>query len=69
MTISYNPLWKLLIDRQMNKTELREKSGISSNVIAKMGKNQYVSLESIGKICAALECEISDVVELSRGQI
>lgn len=67
MTISYNPLWKLLIDRQMNKTELREKTGISSNVIARMGKNQYVSLESIGKICNALECEISDVVEISRG--
>lgn len=69
MTISYTPLWKLLIDRQMNKTDLKELSGISSNVIAKMGKNQYVSLESIEKICAALECEIGDVVEFSRGQI
>lgn len=69
MTISYTPLWKLLIDRQMNKTDLKEISGISSNVIAKMGKNQYVSLESIEKICAALECEIGDVVEFSRGQI
>lgn len=69
MVISYNPLWKLLIDRQMKRTDLKEKSGVSSNVIAKMGKNQYVSLESIAKICTALECEIGDVIEFSRGHI
>lgn len=63
MAISYNRLWKLLIDKNINKTDLKELSGISFNVIARMGKNKEVSLESIEKICKALDCNISDVME------
>lgn len=63
MAISYNRLWKLLIDKNINKTDLKELSGISFNVIARMGKNKEVSLESIEKICKALDCSISEVME------
>ena len=54
MAICYNKLWKLLIDRDMNKTELKELAGISFNVIARMGKNEPVSFESLEKICGVL---------------
>ena len=63
MRISYNKLWKLLIDKKMNRSELRNISGISFNVLAKMGKNEFVSMESLFKICSALNCDIGDVVE------
>lgn len=64
MAVSYNNLWKLLIDRGMNKTELKEAAGVSFNVMARMGKNQTVSMESIEKICIVLNCGISDVLEI-----
>ena len=64
MAGSYNNLWKLLIDRGMNKTELKEAAGVSFNVMARMGKNQTVSMESIEKICIVLNCGISDVLEI-----
>lgn len=64
MAICYNNLWKLLIDRNMNKSELKEAAGISFNVIAKMGKNETVSFESIEKICYALNCNIGDIIEI-----
>ena len=51
MTVSYNKLWKRLIDLNMSKTQLREKAGITTNAIAKMGKNENVSTEIICKIC------------------
>ena len=54
MSISYDKLWKLLIDKKMNRTELKDASGISFNVLAKMGKNESVSMESLMKICATL---------------
>ena len=63
MSISYNKLWKLLIDRNMNKSELREQAKISTNAIAKMGKNEPVNLKQIDRICKALNCGISDVIE------
>ncbi len=63
MIISYDGLWKLLIDKKMNKSDLKDSSGISFNVLAKMGKNEAVSLESLGKICKSLHCNIGDVVE------
>ena len=63
MAISYNKLWKLLIDRNMKKKDLRIAAGLSTNVIANMGKNQDVSTESLRKICKALNCELSDIVE------
>ena len=65
MAVCYNNLWKLLIDRNMNKTELKEAAGVSFNVMARMGKNETVSFESIEKICIALHCNIGDVMEFT----
>ena len=62
--ISYDKLWKLLIDKKMNRTELREATGLSFNVIAKMGKRETVSMESLLKICNTLQCDISDIMEI-----
>lgn len=63
MKVNYNKLWKMLIDQKMNKTELRKKAGISTTTLAKMGKNELVSMEIILRICNVLECEIEDVIE------
>lgn len=63
MPVSYDKLWKLLIDKKMNRTELKDTAGISFNVLAKMGRNEFVSMESLYKICLALNCGIDDVVE------
>ena len=62
MTVSYNKLWKRLIDLNMSKTQLREKAGITTNAIAKMGKNENVSTEIICKISKVLECQVEDVI-------
>lgn len=64
MTISYNKLWKKLIDLQMNKTQLCEKAKISTNAMAKLGKNEPVSMETINKICVALKCNIGDIMDI-----
>ena len=64
MKVNYNKLWKLLIDLNMSKSQLREKSGVTTNVIAKMGKNENVSTEALCKICKALECQLDDIMEL-----
>ena len=65
MAISYKGLWKLLIDRNMNKTELRNRARLSTNVIAKLGKGEPVSLDVIEKICKSLDCTINEVVEFT----
>lgn len=62
MLVSYDKLWKLLIDKKMNRTDLKEAAGISFNVLAKMGRNEFVSMESLYKICTALNCDVEDVV-------
>ena len=62
--VSYDKLWILLINRHMSRTELRIKAGLSTSALAKIGKNDYVSLKIIEKICNTLDCDISDVVEL-----
>ena len=64
MPISYDKLWKLLIDKKMNRTDLKGASGISFNVLAKMGKNEFVSMKSLSKICIALDCNIGDIVDV-----
>ena len=64
MPVSYDKLWKLLIDKKMNRSELRNISGISFNVLAKMGKNGDVSTEVLRKICKALDCSLDDIVEI-----
>lgn len=63
MSICYDKLWKLLIDKKMNKTDLKENAGISFNVLAKMGKGEAVSLESLQKICKSLNCSIGDIMD------
>lgn len=65
MPVSYDKLWKMLIDRKMNRTELKDAAGISFNVLAKMGRNEFVSMESLYKICVALNCSIDDVMEFT----
>lgn len=65
MAVCYNNLWKMLIDRNMNKTDLKESADISFNVIARMGKNETVSFESIEKICLALNCSVGDIIEIT----
>lgn len=63
MKVCYDKLWKLLIDRKMKKTDLIREAKISSNVLAKMGKEESVSLESIGKICSLFACNVDDILE------
>lgn len=63
MAADYSKLWKLLIDRKINKTNLREMAGISTGTLAKLGKNDYVSAEVLEKICVALNCEVGDIIE------
>ena len=64
MAVSYKPLWHTLIERDMNREDLKKAANITSNVIARMGKDEYVNLESLEKICLALKCSIEDVVEI-----
>ena len=63
MDVSYNKLWKLIIDRGRNKSELRALTGIGTNTLAKLSKNQPVSMEVLLKICSRLDCDISDICE------
>ena len=63
MTVSYNKLWKLLIDKRMSKAELRRATGISPNTMTKMNQDEEVALSVLVKICNALNCNIGDVVE------
>ena len=63
MVISYNKLWKVLIDKDLNKTQLCEKAKISTNAMAKLGKNETVPVETLIKICKVLGCKIDEIVE------
>ena len=64
MAISYKKLWKLLIDKELNRTDLRRLSGISSSTLAKLGKDENVSSATLERICTALDCNIGDIVEI-----
>lgn len=66
MTVSYTKLWKLLIDKNMSKTQLIKATKISTNAMAKLGKNEDVRVEVLVKICNALECNIDDIMELTK---
>ena len=63
MAISYNRLWKLLIDKGMNKSELKRVTGISTTSIAKLGKGENVTMDVLLKICKALDCKVEDIME------
>ena len=67
-SISFDPLWKTLIDQKMTKTELTTKTKLSKATIAKIGKNESVTLDVVGRICDALDCSISDVVEIRKSR-
>lgn len=64
MTVSYNKLWKLLIDKKMKKTELRVKAGISTTALATLGRDEYVNTEILVKICKTLNCSITDIMDI-----
>ena len=65
MAVSYKKLWKLLIDKKMKKTDLIKNANISSNVLARMGHEEPVSLDSIGKICEFLNCTVDDLIDIN----
>ena len=64
MAVCYKKLWKLLIDKNMNKTELRMASGITTTALAKLGRDENVNTEVLAKICQTLDCKIDDIMEL-----
>lgn len=67
MAVSYKKLWKLLIDRNISKADLRRAAGIAPNTMTKLNRDEEVTLETLGKICAALSVDIGDIVELLEG--
>jgi putative transcriptional regulator len=68
MAVSYKKLWKLLIDKDMKKKDLREAAGISTASMAKLGKNENVNTDILVKVCKALSCDISDIMEIVNDQ-
>jgi len=62
MAVSYNKLWKLLVDKKISKADLRKKAGVSPNTITKMNKDEDVTLAVLGKVCKALDCDYGDIV-------
>lgn len=64
MVVSYNKLWKILIDKNMSKTQLIKAAKISTNAMAKLGKNEDVRVEVLVKICRVLECSIDDIMDI-----
>lgn len=69
MAVSYNKLWKLLVDKNMNKTDLRVKADIGTATLAKLGKNQPVSMDVMMKICGVLNCNIADVMDIISSEV
>ena len=66
MTVNYNKLWKLLIDKKMTKLDLRHMTGLSPSVISKMGKGRGVNTDSLLRICEALDCDFADIMEVDK---
>ena len=64
MAISHVKLWKLLLDKKMKKTDLRKAADLSTNTLAKLSKDQFVTMEAIGRICKALSCDVGDIMEM-----
>lgn len=64
MAVRYVKLWKLLLDKGLKRTDLISQAGISSNVLAKLGRDEFVAMESISKICKALSCDVGDIMEM-----
>lgn len=68
MGVNYKRLWKLLIDKEMTKTDLRLQTDIATSTLSKMSRNEFVSLDVLVRICYALNCELSDIAEIERDQ-
>lgn len=68
MSVSYKKLWKLLIDKDMKKKDLREAAGISTASMAKLSKNQNVNTDILVRVCKALDCDIADIMEIVNDQ-
>ncbi|MCC8014033.1 MAG: helix-turn-helix transcriptional regulator [Eubacterium sp.] len=66
MRISYNKLWKMLIDKEMQKRDLQEKAGISSASIAKLGKGANITTDVLLKVCEAMDCNLEDIMETKK---
>lgn len=67
--VNYKPLWKLLIDKDITKTQLREKTSIARSTFLKMSNNEYVAMDVLVRICIALECGLDDIVEIEREEV
>ena len=65
MAVSYNKLWKKLIDLEMSRTELRVKAGISTRQLAKLGKNENVTTDVLVKVCKALDCNVAEIMDIT----
>lgn len=65
MAVSYNKLWKKLIDMEMSRTQLRLKAGISTKTLAKLGKNENVNTDILVKVCQALECNVDEIMDIT----
>ena len=63
MAWSYKPLWRLLVEKEMKKVEMRRLSGISTSALARMGKGETITMDAMGKICQALQCQPGDIVK------
>ncbi|QKE76206.1 helix-turn-helix transcriptional regulator (plasmid) [Arthrobacter citreus] len=68
MAFSYDKLWKLIIDMRINKTTLRDKAGITSSSLARLSKNENVSMDVLDRICTCLDCKLEDIVEHVRNK-
>ena len=66
MKVSYNRLWKLMIDKKMKNSELQKKAQISGNIITRLNKDEFVSMETIAKICDVLDCGVDDILKFSK---
>ena len=67
MAVSYDKLWKLLIDKRMNKTDLRLKTDMSTSTLAKLSKNEVVSMDVMLRICKVLDCNVGDIMDVTKG--
>ena len=65
MAVNYNKLWRILTDKNMKKIEMQYKTGISGNILVRMGKNEYVSMQTVEKICRELNCTLDEMMEFT----
>ena len=65
MSVSYRKLWMKIAEKEMKRTDLKDEVGISSNTLAKLGKNEYISLEVLERICRFMQCDLGDIVEIN----